>query len=279
MYAHQMPLEIDPEGGVVVTPVSGFVIKGSNGSEKVFVNLCYSLWVNPPSFDAERGGVRIPMSIGPVIGDLDKKGAACKVIDIVVSEETVRKAMTETEFKKYLMEIVIAGIEMKWDIKPDKLRGLKMGYKGIAVREQRIKVDRSKLIQEVDHIEKPKEPPRFTFDFINKESGTRFNAFGLPEYMSTESMMRRKLQKEMGTACIDEKFDSSYFTCMEIVIPNILDIQGTRMQVSNERLVVTTTGLTGSTFNIWFPVKLDASSVSATYSAEKSNLTVQLNIC
>jgi len=274
-----MAFDIDPEGGVVVTPAIGFVIKGFNGSEKVFVNVCFSSWVNPPSFDTARGGVRIPMSIGPVIGGLDKIGAACKVIDIVVSEETVRKAMTETDFKQYLMEIVIAGIEMKWDVKLEKLRGLKMGYKGIAVQQQRIKVDRTKLIQEVEYIEKPKEPPRFTFDFINKGTGTRFSAFDLPEYMSTESMMRRKLQIEMGTACIYEKFDSSYFTCMEIVIPNILDIESTRMQVSNKRLVVTTSGLTGSTFNIWFPVRLDASSVSAVYSAEQSNITVQMNIC
>ena len=292
--------QIDPEGGVMVVPKEGFVMKGFDQADggKVFVNVCYSEWISPPH-QHEESGIRVPMSIGSKISDLDKKGNPCCVIDIVVSEDTVRRSVTEPDFKVQFAELALRGIEMKWNLKLKQLREVRMPYKGV-IRPQRIRVDKSLLIEEVpsatadDHTEDGKTRiPKFTFDFVSTTSGDRRSAFDLPQYRSTETVLRRALEADMnGTPTRgDNSIDYLKFSLVEIGIPNVINVDSVRLQVSNQRLAVTTTGLLRRSFNvcptfisfvticqIWFPVELNAESAKPQFDENTNELIISLSV-
>ena len=78
---------IDPEGGAMIQPNPGFVVKTKDlkSGTKVFINMTHHDIVEPfeqkpiPEEDQEKygassTGVRIPLSLGDVREDQDKKG-------------------------------------------------------------------------------------------------------------------------------------------------------------------------------------------------------------
>ena len=80
---------VDAEGGAVVQPEKGFVVKTKDVKTggKVFVNMTQHEWVEPfeqksipqgdrEQYGGEETGVRIPLSLGNVREENDKKGEA-----------------------------------------------------------------------------------------------------------------------------------------------------------------------------------------------------------
>jgi len=86
---------IDEEGGCVVQPKEGFVIKTKDQSgQKIFVNMTHHELVDPieeksiPAEDAAKygaseRGLRIPLSLGTAREDRDKKGDPVQVYDFI----------------------------------------------------------------------------------------------------------------------------------------------------------------------------------------------------
>lgn len=71
--------QLDEEGGVVITPDRGYVIKTSDvrTKEKVFINVCSHSIIDAPEQkdlpeDQESVGLRVPISLGPPRPDFDK---------------------------------------------------------------------------------------------------------------------------------------------------------------------------------------------------------------
>jgi hypothetical protein len=85
----------DAEGGVMIQPDKGFVVKTTAKTVgKVFINMCQHEVVEPfeskavPKETAEahgssERGLRIPLSMGERREENDKKGEACMVIDVI----------------------------------------------------------------------------------------------------------------------------------------------------------------------------------------------------
>lgn len=77
---------IDEEGGAMIQPSPGFVVKTKDtNNQKVFINMTHHELVDPfeekaiPKNEAEKyggseSGIRIPLSLGLVREDSDKKG-------------------------------------------------------------------------------------------------------------------------------------------------------------------------------------------------------------
>jgi len=68
---------IDEEGGAVIQPNPGFVIKTKDETgQKVFINMTHHELVDPfeekPIPESEEKGIRIPLSLGSVREDYDK---------------------------------------------------------------------------------------------------------------------------------------------------------------------------------------------------------------
>ena len=68
---------VDPEGGWLIQPKPGFVIKTKDkDGQKIFVNMTSHELVDPPEKkympDSDQPAVRIPLSLGTVREDFDK---------------------------------------------------------------------------------------------------------------------------------------------------------------------------------------------------------------
>ena len=85
--------ELDSEGGLMITPEKGYVIKTidtSNGA-KVFLNMTAHPIVEPPeqTDEAEQTSLRVPLSLGDPKCEFDNKGEPCAVYDIIWNPEVL----------------------------------------------------------------------------------------------------------------------------------------------------------------------------------------------
>ncbi len=227
--------------GSVVIPSPGFVLKGlSEGDKKVFVNVCYSNMVWSPHEDSA-GRIRIPLSLGPMESDRDKKGNDCTVIDIIVSEETAKRSSAEIDLKREFTNLVVTAIELKYGIKITQIRPLKLGYKGSVIRSQKIRLEKQDIVQE-EHDLVVTDLPDINFSFVlrNKAEGTVNDVLKLPHFRSTEDIIRENLaNRRESTRMVD--LDS--FTCAEITLFDIINPYSIKLMVSRERVVCTARSL------------------------------------
>ncbi len=232
----------------IVVPSQGFVVKGkSTDGKKVFVNVCYSNLVRNAHEDSS-GEIRIPVSIGPIQADVDKKGNECTVVDIIVSEETAKRGSAESEFRKCLIDLLVSAIKLKYDIELEQIRKLKIGYKGVEVQPQRIRLEKQDIVREIT----PVVPAILDihFDFVLKDLTNQMvlDVLKFPEYRSTEQIIRENLAHEFYTSHneVVSRVDLSSYSAAEIHIHNILNPYNISLEVSRERLVFRRSGLKGS---------------------------------
>lgn len=264
----------------VITPSSGFVVKGfTETGLKCFVNVCFSVEIGAAQ-KSDDGRVRVPMSIGDIADDLDKKLQPCKCIDVVVNESCIVRAGEDADFKKSFVEFILSGVESKHKIKLGSIRALKLGYKGVAVKQQRVRVDRASFITEVESAcELPVDPPEFSFEMVNEITGDRLNVLQLPQYTSPKTLLRENLQefllggdavqrglslkRNAGAKHRVKTIDFKVFRKAEIVIA---EAEGMKLKVSSRRVLVLSNRLSVSpSFSIWFPVRMDVDSAQAEF--------------
>lgn len=162
---------VDEEGGTVIQPGKGFVIKTKNVNtgEKMFLNMCQHDIVDPfeekavpMDQQAEHGaaekGLRIPLSLGDIREESDKKGEPAQVIDIIWAPATIEKAKKDATFRQVVVELAFNYIFQKHQIELD-LRYIvpKLNYKGATVQYQRIRAKKTPKIQEVELTQEQKE--------------------------------------------------------------------------------------------------------------------------
>mmetsp|Transcript_18266 Transcript_18266/g.31248 ORF Transcript_18266/g.31248 Transcript_18266/m.31248 type:complete len:464 (-) Transcript_18266:43-1434(-) len=162
---------IDEEGGAVVQPEPGFVIKTRDlkDKSKVFLNFTHHELVESfeekpiPKEDAAKlgsseKGLRIPLSLGDVREDSDKKGDPVQVYDFIWNPDTVKNAQKDPAFRQIMVELALNYIKQKFDRDLDiKFTVPKMKYKGATVQFQRIRAKKGPKIQEVQMTEEEKQ--------------------------------------------------------------------------------------------------------------------------
>jgi len=120
--------QMDEEGGVTIQPEAGFVVKSKNQhGGKVFINMTKHEIVDPfenkaiPQQDQEKfntgeQGLRIPLSMGEMREEFDKKGEPAQVFDVIWSPETVDQCMKEPAFRQAVIELAFGYIDQKYNI-------------------------------------------------------------------------------------------------------------------------------------------------------------------
>ena len=82
--------------------------------------MCEHELIDPPEEkslpDSEKKGIRVPLSLGEVREDFDKKGGICQVFDIIWNPDSVNRAKTEPSFRQIMIELSIAHIKQKKNI-------------------------------------------------------------------------------------------------------------------------------------------------------------------
>ena len=160
---------VDEEGGAVIQPLAGFVVKtkDSDGG-KVFVNMTYHDLVEgieekpipaeeAAKVDAHETGLRIPLSLGQIREDSDKKGDPVQVYDFIWNTKTVQAAQKDAGFRQTMVELAFSYVAQKFQKHLDlRFTIPKMKYKGATIQYQRVKVKKGPKIQEVKLTEEEK---------------------------------------------------------------------------------------------------------------------------
>jgi len=118
---------VDEEGGMVIQPAKGFVIKTKdvNSNGKMFLNMCQHDVVDPfeqkavpkdqqDEHGAAEKGLRIPLSLGEIREESDKKGEPAQVIDIIWAPATIKKAKIDATFRQVVVELAFNYIFQKY---------------------------------------------------------------------------------------------------------------------------------------------------------------------
>jgi len=121
---HGKPI-LDEEGGTLIEPEKGFVIKTKDAvGGKVFVNMTQHEVIDPfeeravpMEHQKEHGcaevGLRVPLSLGTVREDFDKKGEPAQVYDVVWNPATIKRCFTDASFRNSCVELVFNYILQK----------------------------------------------------------------------------------------------------------------------------------------------------------------------
>eukprot|EP00357_Protocruzia_adherens_P034438 CAMPEP_0115016558 /NCGR_PEP_ID=MMETSP0216-20121206/27519_1 /TAXON_ID=223996 /ORGANISM="Protocruzia adherens, Strain Boccale" /LENGTH=329 /DNA_ID=CAMNT_0002387059 /DNA_START=100 /DNA_END=1089 /DNA_ORIENTATION=- len=150
--------EMDEEGGIIVTPKPGFVVKTTEKSgQKVFLNMVTHKLVDPPENkplpDSEENGIRVPLSLGDPREDFDKKGGICRVFDVIWNPETLKSAQEDNVFRQLLVELSFAQINQKHKVELSlDYKVIKLRYKGKSISQQRIRGKKGPKIQEMGSV-------------------------------------------------------------------------------------------------------------------------------
>ena len=85
-------------------------------------------------------GLRVPLSLGTVREDFDKKGDPAQVYDVVWAPATVERCFKDASFRTSCVELVFNYISQKHGHELDmRFTVPKMKYKGATVDSQRVK--------------------------------------------------------------------------------------------------------------------------------------------
>jgi hypothetical protein len=147
---------IDPEGGCTIQPAIGFVIKSKDQhGQKIFINMTSHELVEPPEEkhipDSDQPAVRIPLSLGEIREDFDKKGEPCQVIDCIWNTDTLKRAKKEPLYKQGLVELSFEYIRQKYSLTLSmKYSVPKLKYKGNTVQYQRIRAKKNVKIEQLN---------------------------------------------------------------------------------------------------------------------------------
>lgn len=160
----------DAEGGIMIQPEKGFVIKTQAPKVgKVFINMCSHEIVDPfetkavakevaESHGSSERGLRIPLSMGERREEHDKKGEACMVIDVIWAPATIAECLKSAQFRQVVVELAFNYVQQKYGIELDlRFTIPKLKYKGATVQYQRVKAKKAPKIQEVEMTQKERD--------------------------------------------------------------------------------------------------------------------------
>jgi hypothetical protein len=102
---------MDSEGGVMVTPEKGYVIKTADEENgiKVFLNMTTHPIIEAPEQqeEAEQIGLRVPLSLGDPRPDTDNKGQSVIVYDLIWNPDVLENSLKDPNYRQLLVELSI----------------------------------------------------------------------------------------------------------------------------------------------------------------------------
>lgn len=135
-------IKLEKERGVDITfvhPTPGYVIKTScDGERKAFINICSNDIIGRPTPTTVQQNGQIgtnwslPHIFVPPKIDFDKKQERCIIFDVIFHPETLELARRNQNFKDFVNDTALSGVEDSFDTKLDRnnLRFPKINFKG-----------------------------------------------------------------------------------------------------------------------------------------------------
>ncbi|OQR93681.1 hypothetical protein THRCLA_08383 [Thraustotheca clavata] len=176
MYLRQLERENQvPSDKQLVLPTAGFVLKVKHKGKKMFVNVCTSDEIQPPSSTRVEQCARanagtswnLPYCVGPHRMEQDKGGLAVMTFDVCYHPQTLTQAKQSAAFLKMLVNTTLDGVDLALSkIEPNEAKVSREYHilKGIAYKSGdpiTMVITTSKL-NESSSSSKPSQPPKAT---------------------------------------------------------------------------------------------------------------------
>lgn len=274
-----------------VHPHPGFVIKTTNGSEKVFINIAKNELVDRPSYENAKdtaGNIgmnwSLPLIQAPVRKDMDKKNQWCNVYDVIFHPETLDIAERDSRFRKMVVQTAIDAVCNSYHVDLDKtnLRFPKMAYKGMAkptvIRKKNEcfveeKMDMGPLTDIM-----PPMPPTKKDRVVHQVK----NEIKTPEYTTPKHniIYRKNMEMHEYTDQIDAKINTTVPNEMiiEIHLPLLRAASEAVLDVSRTRLFLVSESPAKYKLELKLSYEVDAKEGHASFNKDKHVLCVTLPI-
>lgn len=273
-----------------VHPNPGFVVKTTDGKEKVFINIAMNDLVDRPSYESASGpdgkiGMNwsLPLIQAPVRKDMDKKNQWCQVYDVIFHPETLKIAERDSRFRQMVVQTALDAVTNAYKVELDKtnLRFPKMTYKGMA-KPTVIRKKNEEMGQETVDMGPLTDimPPMPTnkekiVHKVQKETVT--SEYTTPKYTIK---YRKSLEMHEFTDQIDAKINSSVPSAMvvEIHLPLLRAASEAVLDVSRNRLSLCSDSPAKYQLELKLSYEVDDKEGNACFNKEKRVLTVTLPI-
>lgn len=285
--------ELESQRGVdckFVHPKPGFVVKTTDGKEKVFINIAMNDLVDCPSHENTSGpdgkiGMNwsLPFIQAPVRKDVDKKNQWCSVYDVIFNPQTLAISERDSRFRQMVVQTALDAVINTYKVDLDKtnIRFPKIEYKGMAkptvIRKkcedkQETNVDMGPIMDIMPPLPTKKEE---VVHKVTEES--KPSEYTTPKY---SIKYRKHLEMHEFTGQIDAKINSSVPSEMsiEIHLPLLRSATETELDVSRNRLFLCST--TPAKYQLELKLSYDVNDKdgNACFNKEKRILTVTLPI-
>ncbi|XP_014290630.1 protein kintoun isoform X2 [Halyomorpha halys] len=290
-------IQLEKERGVDITfvhPTPGYVIKTScDGERKAFINICSNDLIGRPTPTTVQQNDQIgtnwslPHIFVPPKVDVDKKQDSCIVFDVIFHPETLELAKRNQDFKNFVNDTALSGIEDSFDTKLDRnnLRFPKMNFKG-AKTASVIRKKRSDMPSCSD--ESPMDIPNYPYTPIKENSSPKVtkprgnmtkegSLYTTPKY---EIKHRKGVDFHECSNAFDAKVNA--VTPSELVVqidlPLLSSTQDAKLDVCERSLSLISEKPSKYKLNISLPYAVDESSGTARFDKRTKMLIVTLPV-
>ncbi|CAG9773136.1 unnamed protein product [Ceutorhynchus assimilis] len=260
----------------LVRPHPGLCLKTRelNTDKKVFINICTTDAIPPPKDITELELVRViksddadtfkvPMSIGEVRTEKDKKGNEAKAVDIAINTTFFRKVRDNCIFRNFVVEVMSQGISQKHGLECASEKIIFNNRKAFGTLQthciQQREIDEkmgksgdSSLISELTG-EKPVEKKVVIETLSSVENTTNKQ----PEY--------RLYRKKVGPTCLIGEFR----------LPEVISASNVTLDVGEDRIVLESKSK-GYLLDIFVPYRIRNERCTSTFDKASKILTLEM---
>lgn len=227
----------------LIRPTPGFCLKARDPStnRKIFLNICRTHAIPPPrditaaelvqlledTPEDEPPDYRIPMSIGELKSESDKKEQPSHVCDVAINDKFCEKVLQEKIFQEFLVAVAFEGFSQKYNIKVGDERVMLKNKKVLGtLQEHRIRQ------RERDNV----EPEELKFQMPSTSNENR-NGKTLIEVL--ESSNEKEDVSEPKYRLFQKINDLQNFYA-EIYLPYVRNNKDINLHLSEDRIVLET---------------------------------------
>lgn len=259
----------------LIKPTPGFCVKttevGTN--KKLFVNICQTDALPPPDDISESQladicnsdeicNYKIPLSIGEVRNESDKKGIGAKAVDIAINTKLMYKIENSLLFKNFLLTVVFGGLQDKHNLHATDERVILKNKKAYGT----LQLHRIQQREIENTIASTKGEEEILLD-TNRNAKPIIQVLSSSEKSSITPKYRLFRKKGEDNLC--------YCEIQLSAAPRSSDF----MLEAGEDRVVFESKVSGYFLDFYLPFSVNSESVTSTYNTRSKILTVKMSTC
>jgi len=267
----------------VVKPFPGFCIKSKEvGTEvKVFVNICHTNAIPPPRDISEEELVelcstdepadfRIPMSIGEVRSEPDKRGSDAKAVDVAINPQFFGKVEGSSLFKNFLMAVVFEGLRNKHGLHTTDDRIMLKNRKAYGTLQLH-RIQQRDVDQKMGRIDEASTSAMETLTGSLEVAPTK------PKIETLSSVSYEEHDSKLPEYRLFKKIGEPQFLVAEAKLPNVFDSKELTLDIGEDRIILESKDK-GYFLDVFVPYTITQDTVTSTFDKNSKILTITMPI-